>query len=168
MGSIEEMDETELAKKARMRNMVPIIQPTPSNTYRPIHAASNYNPPNPQEEYRQIRQKLQSDEITLSYLLNLFDGVLETPGRILIITTNHPEKLDAALKRAGRLDLHLHFDKCTSRTTVQIFEHFYNTSCPITLPDKKFTPAEVIQQFFKHMNDSQAGLQALLEEKKEC
>ena len=38
-----------------------------------------------------------NDKITLSYLLNIIDGIRETPGRILIITSNHYEKLDNAL-----------------------------------------------------------------------
>lgn len=37
-------------------------------------------------------------------LLNVLDGVVDTPGRIVIMTTNHPETLDAALIRPGRID----------------------------------------------------------------
>lgn len=37
-------------------------------------------------------------------LLNVLDGVVETPGRIVIMTTNHPETLDPALIRPGRID----------------------------------------------------------------
>ena len=37
-------------------------------------------------------------------LLNVLDGVVDTPGRIVVMTTNHPEKLDAALIRPGRID----------------------------------------------------------------
>lgn len=37
-------------------------------------------------------------------LLNVLDGVVDTPGRIVIMTTNHPEALDAALIRPGRID----------------------------------------------------------------
>ena len=37
-------------------------------------------------------------------LLNVLDGIVDTPGRIVIMTTNHPEALDAALIRPGRID----------------------------------------------------------------
>lgn len=37
-------------------------------------------------------------------LLNVLDGVVDTPNRILVMTTNHPEKLDPALIRPGRID----------------------------------------------------------------
>ena len=44
----------------------------------------------------------------------VFDGLLEMPGRIIIITTNHPEKIDKALLRPGRIDRKIEFKKCTS------------------------------------------------------
>jgi hypothetical protein len=43
-------------------------------------------------------------EISLSALLNVIDGVFSRDGRILIMTTNHPEKVDPALIRPGRAD----------------------------------------------------------------
>lgn len=42
--------------------------------------------------------------ISLSGLLNIIDGVASHEGRVLIMTTNHPEKLDEALIRPGRVD----------------------------------------------------------------
>lgn len=43
--------------------------------------------------------------VTLSGLLNAVDGVASSEGRLLIMTTNHPDKLDPALLRPGRVDL---------------------------------------------------------------
>merc|ERR1712187_840137 len=45
-----------------------------------------------------------SDRVNLSGILNALDGVVDSPNRILIMTTNHPEKLDPALIRPGRID----------------------------------------------------------------
>jgi len=42
--------------------------------------------------------------LNLSGILNALDGVVDSPNRILIMTTNHPEKLDPALIRPGRVD----------------------------------------------------------------
>jgi chaperone BCS1 len=42
--------------------------------------------------------------VTLSGLLNSIDGIVASEGRILILTTNHPEKLDPAILRPGRID----------------------------------------------------------------
>lgn len=47
--------------------------------------------------------------IQASDLLNVLDGLVATEQRIVIMTTNHPEKLDQALTRAGRVDRRFHF-----------------------------------------------------------
>jgi chaperone BCS1 len=44
------------------------------------------------------------DKLNLAGLLNVLDGTVDTPNRIVIMTTNHPENLDAALTRPGRID----------------------------------------------------------------
>lgn len=45
--------------------------------------------------------------VSFSGLLNALDGVRSTDGRILFMTTNHKEKLDEALLRPGRADIHV-------------------------------------------------------------
>jgi len=45
--------------------------------------------------------------LTLDDLLNMWDGLLETPGRIMVITSNFYHKLDKALIRRGRIDLEI-------------------------------------------------------------
>merc|ERR1711963_548183 len=49
-----------------------------------------------------------SSRLTLASLLEVLDGVMEMDGRMLIITTNYPEKLDKALIRPGRIDMKVH------------------------------------------------------------
>jgi len=46
--------------------------------------------------------------VTFSGLLNALDGIAASDrGRILLMTTNHPERLDPALVRPGRVDVSL-------------------------------------------------------------
>uniref|UniRef100_A0A803LE77 AAA+ ATPase domain-containing protein n=1 Tax=Chenopodium quinoa TaxID=63459 RepID=A0A803LE77_CHEQI len=47
---------------------------------------------------------------SLSGLLNFIDGLWSSCGdeRIIILTTNYKERLDPALLRAGRMDMHIH------------------------------------------------------------
>jgi len=54
-----------------------------------------------------------NDKLNLAGLLNVLDGVVDTPGRMVIMTSNHPELLDPALIRPGRIDqiIHLSFVK---------------------------------------------------------
>ncbi len=47
-----------------------------------------------------------SNMTTMSGLLNGIDGVISKDGRLLIMTTNYPDRLDAALIRPGRIDMH--------------------------------------------------------------
>lgn len=47
--------------------------------------------------------------VSLSTLLNVIDGVGSPKGRVLIMTTNHPERLDDALVRPGRVDMKVEF-----------------------------------------------------------
>jgi hypothetical protein len=39
--------------------------------------------------------------LLLLLLLQALDGVVDTPGRLIVMSTNHPEKLDPALIRPG-------------------------------------------------------------------
>ncbi|GAB4848541.1 hypothetical protein Ancab_003247 [Ancistrocladus abbreviatus] len=54
--------------------------------------------------------------LTLSGLLNFIDGLWSSCGdeRIIIFTTNHREKLDPALLRPGRMDMHIHMSYLTN------------------------------------------------------
>ncbi|KAF2246200.1 P-loop containing nucleoside triphosphate hydrolase protein [Trematosphaeria pertusa] len=65
--------------------------------------------------------------ISLSGLLNTIDGAASHEGRVLIMTTNHPEKLDPALIRPGRVDLQVKFTLATREQTRDIFKRMYST-----------------------------------------
>ncbi|RDH26701.1 P-loop containing nucleoside triphosphate hydrolase protein [Aspergillus welwitschiae] len=66
-----------------------------------------------------------SSKITLSALLNVIDGVSAQEGRILIMTTNHIEKLDGALLRPGRVDMRVPFHHVDSSAIQQLFLSFF-------------------------------------------
>jgi len=50
-----------------------------------------------------------SGGITFSGLLNALDGVAAQEGKVLVMTTNHVERLDPALVRPGRIDIRCYF-----------------------------------------------------------
>jgi len=68
------------------------------------------------------------DELNLAGILNVLDGVVDTPSRMLIITTNHPEMLDPALIRPGRIDKKLFLGYISASDLVNMIEHYFQTS----------------------------------------
>ncbi|KAJ5521019.1 ATPase AAA-type core [Penicillium fimorum] len=65
--------------------------------------------------------------ITLSALLNVIDGVAASEGRILIMTTNHVDKLDPALLRPGRVDMKIVFGYTSEADIKELFTSIYST-----------------------------------------
>lgn len=63
--------------------------------------------------------------LSLSGLLNILDGVASQEGRILIMTTNHVEKLDKALIRPGRVDMTIEFGLADEYMTTNIFRNIF-------------------------------------------
>ncbi|KAK5626204.1 hypothetical protein RRF57_001919 [Xylaria bambusicola] len=66
-----------------------------------------------------------SFRLSLSGLLNILDGVASQEGRILIMTTNHPEKLDKALIRPGRVDMVIGFGLADEYMIINIFRNIF-------------------------------------------
>lgn len=65
-------------------------------------------------------------KISLAGLLNIIDGAASSEGRVLIMTTNYPEKLDSALIRPGRVDLQIKFTLATNAQIQEIFRRMYS------------------------------------------
>merc|ERR550514_135770 len=68
---------------------------------------------------------LKKDKLNLSGLLNVLDGVVDTPERIVVMTTNHPEVLDPALVRPGRIDQKLLLSHMKPHNVVAMIEHYF-------------------------------------------
>jgi mitochondrial chaperone BCS1 len=74
------------------------------------------------------RPKQTRSHVTLSGLLNAIDGVGAPEGHVLIMSTNHIEKMDEALVRAGRVDIKVKLDWCSRTQTRDIFMRMYSQS----------------------------------------
>ncbi|KAL2064128.1 hypothetical protein VTL71DRAFT_4622 [Oculimacula yallundae] len=66
-------------------------------------------------------------KISLSGLLNILDGVASQEGRVLIMTTNHRDKLDEALIRPGRVDMSIEFALANTQMVTTIFRSIFAT-----------------------------------------
>mmetsp|Transcript_12067 Transcript_12067/g.19403 ORF Transcript_12067/g.19403 Transcript_12067/m.19403 type:complete len:774 (-) Transcript_12067:940-3261(-) len=106
--------------------------------------------------------KPRSDQLSLSGLLNVLDGVVDTPGRIVILTTNHPEMLDPALIRPGRVDKKLMLGFMRAEDAMSMLELYFQTELSQEQKKRvsalfegdangvKLTPAEVEQLAAEH------------------
>lgn len=93
-----------------------------------IDSAFSGRNPSAEKGYRYIVFALimrYQSSITLSGFLNALDGVVASEDRIIFMTTNHPEKLDPALIRPGRVDVKEYFGLATPYQTKEMFLRFY-------------------------------------------
>ncbi|KXZ51383.1 hypothetical protein GPECTOR_12g345 [Gonium pectorale] len=70
------------------------------------------------------------DELNLAGLLNVLDGVVDTPDRIIIMTTNHPEKLDPALVRPGRINKKVYMGRLLVGQALSMVAHYFGPLAP--------------------------------------
>jgi hypothetical protein len=70
------------------------------------------------------RQSQTKSFITFSGLINCLDGIARKEGLITIMTTNHVENLDSALKRPGRVDKLVEF-KLPDKNTIENMFYYY-------------------------------------------
>lgn len=117
---------------------------------------------------RQVGTRSSSKEnlegnVSLSALLNAIDGISSPEGRLLIMTTNHPDRLDDALIRPGRVDVKLELGLTTRDINAQLFLKIFGCDTPNEegkvkeegklrklaaefadkVPEKEFSPAEI-------------------------
>lgn len=65
------------------------------------------------------------DKLDLAGLLNVLDGVVDAPGRMVVMITEHPEWLDPALIRPGRFSARLRFDYIEMAALVSMLGLYY-------------------------------------------
>jgi len=106
------------------------------------------------------KYNIPEDNINLSCFLNILDGIIELNGIMIIMTTNHPEKIDKALIRPGRFDFKYEFKKATLNVLKQMLQFKYNISSSEIdkftdlnqLKDHILSPAEIQSICFKNNN----------------
>lgn len=99
--------------------------------------------------------------ITLAGLLNAIDGVASSDGRLLIMTSNYPERLDPALIRPGRIDLKVPFRLLGPEDVRRMYLRFHpddqeNADRFAALTQTPVSPAELQRRLMGA--DSMAGL----------
>lgn len=97
-----------------------------------------------------LTKNTQDESIDLGYLLSKLDGLEDCTNRIIIATTNHPEKINPSLLRPGRFDIKLCLDNCTKNMYYDILKSYFSDINENTLKreveklkPKRWSPLEV-------------------------
>ncbi|XP_068647106.1 AAA-ATPase At3g28580-like [Aristolochia californica] len=108
-------------------------------------------------------RKNKTSAVTLSGLLNIIDGLWSVCGgeRLIVFTTNHLEKLDPALIRKGRMDVHIEMSYCTfggfkilANNYLDIDHHPLFGTVERLLEEVKISPADIAEQLMPKTLDS--------------
>lgn len=117
-----------------------------------------YNTSNSSNKKSEI--KLDNEpNVTLDDLLNIIDGIQETPGRIIVISSNYYEKLDKALIRPGRIDINLEMKNANHDIIKNMYKYYFNENIDVTtlkqIPEYKYSPAELVNNYIQCNNNKQ-------------
>jgi len=116
-----------------------------------------------------VMNKPAEDELTLEYVLNMFDGIVEQHDAIIVFTTNHLEDIDPAAIRPGRVDYILELKNATVDTIKEMIQTKYKLSDEETMSYEEYykkivkslSPALVQNKIFKYKREE---IEKLLEE----
>lgn len=117
----------------------------------------------------------QPDSMTLSGLLNFTDGLWSCCGseRIFVFTTNHIERLDPALLRSGRMDMHIHMSFCTFpafkilvANYLGLEDHHLYLDAEQVIDAAHMTPADVSEILVKYRENPNLAMEELVAELK--
>lgn len=117
------------------------------------------------------------NSITLSGLLNFTDGLWSCCGseRIFVFTTNHIEKLDPALLRSGRMDMHIFMSHCTLAALKVLLHNYLGFAesdllgleimgeIEAVINKAQMTPADISEVLIKNRRHKDKALSELLE-----
>ena len=127
---------------------------------------------------RKGREEDSRSKLTLGGVLNFADGIRSSCGseHIFIFTTNHPERLDPALIRPGRMDMHIELSYCTfevlkslCRTYLGVTDHPTLVEIqPVLTQSAKVAPADVTAILDANRLNPDRALQNMLEHLQHC
>ena len=102
---------------------------------------------------------LEDEPLTLDDILNLWDGIRETPGRIMIITSNHYQDLDPALIRPGRIDVTLELSYASREIIKEMYTHLFEEKIDSEkldiINENFYSPAEIINIYMNEERDKE-------------
>jgi chaperone BCS1 len=123
-----------------------------------------------ENDFKMCKVPVDDEPITLDDILNLWDGLRETPGRVLVISSNCYGDLDPALIRPGRIDVTLELDNPDHEIISQLYSHLTKEKIsPKILKKIKpnfYSQAEIINMYLSSNKDSKLFIDRMLLNKK--
>lgn len=106
-----------------------------------------------------------ANKFMLSKFLNVMDGLVTPPNLMFIITTNHYDELDPALKRPGRINLTVEMPYLTQDVFNEITRHYYGDDVcfDFKVDNKEIAASVVTNMFTSFFGDPEGGLNGLIE-----
>ena len=108
--------------------------------------------------------------LTFSGLLNALDGVAAGEGRVLFATTNHPERLDPALVRPGRIDRRVEIGHATKEQAGRFFARFFPDGDPAVrdyfvdcIPERRLSMSAIQTHLIRYAHDADEAVERLPE-----
>jgi len=144
---LEDIDSAGITKKREEDNTSSSKSNSKSNS-----SNDNDNDNDNNDDSRNPDDDEKSAGLSLSALLNVIDGVAASEGRILVMTTNHAEKLDPALLRPGRVDMTVTFGYTSKADIEELFSAIYST-----LEGDSGTKKQRLQQYQKRTEELANG-----------
>jgi len=112
--------------------------------------------------FRQRDQASQTMRLSFSGFINALDGVASHEGSVIFMTTNHPELIDEAVIRSGRVDFRMELSRCDRHQLREMFLKFFDDPAAAdafanALEPGRWSPAEVQERLLK-ADDPQSAL----------
>jgi mitochondrial chaperone BCS1 len=107
------------------------------------------------DAFFQQRSKADSGvKVSYSGFINALDGVAAHEGSVVFLTTNHPQLIDEAAIRSGRVDFRLELSLCDRGQLERMFRKFFDDAAAAarfadTVPADRWSPAQVQERLLK-------------------
>ena len=109
--------------------------------------------------------KVHDAQLSLRDVLDVLDGGMESPGRVVIMTANEPEKLHETVRRAGRLDFAVDFGVVDDDMLTCIHRRILDSEPSVHLPGAGIlTPAEATEAILSAFTDGEEAVRAALDQ----
>jgi chaperone BCS1 len=104
-----------------------------------------------------FQQRSKADvQVKVSYsgFINALDGVASHEGSVVFLTTNHPDRIDEAAIRSGRVDFRMELGPCDSDQLERMFLKFFDAAdaakrFAAAVPGETWSPAAVQERLLK-------------------